>query len=214
AEEGRWIASQIPDVKYVELPGDDHLPWTGDVDALLDEVEEFLTGVRRGPEPDRVLVTILFTDIVGSTELAARLGDSRWRELLGAHHATTRRELERWRGREVDTAGAGFHIAFGGPARGIRCGLAIQDALRQRRYGVSGGCCARSRRRPQPDREAERDARECPGGRARGTGPERSRGADRGRSGRDRGRRDGLRHADRRAGAQRRADRGARRRLA
>ena len=145
AEEGRWIASRIPGAKYVELPGDEHLAWVGDTDPLLDEVEEFLTGVRRGPEPERILATILFTDIVASTELAARLGDSRWRELLASHHATVRRELERWRGREVDTAGDGFHIAFDGPARGIRCALAIRDALRplglEIRAGLHTGEC-------------------------------------------------------------------------
>jgi pimeloyl-ACP methyl ester carboxylesterase len=89
-EEGRWIAGQIAGAKYVELPGDDHLAWMGDTDGMLDEVEEFLTGVRRGPEPDRMLATVLFTDIVGSTERAAELGDRRWRELLEAHHAAVR----------------------------------------------------------------------------------------------------------------------------
>jgi len=108
----RWMARQIPGAKYVELPGNDHIPWFGDQDAILDEIEEFLTGIRRGPEPDRRLATVLFTDIVGSTERAAALGDRRWRELLEAHHAAIRRELDRYRGREVDTAGDGFLAIF------------------------------------------------------------------------------------------------------
>ena len=94
----RWMAGQISGAKYVELPGNDHIPWFGDQDAILDEVEEFLTGVRRGPDQDRMLATVLFTDIVGSTEQAAAVGDRRWRELLEAHHAAIRRELERYRG--------------------------------------------------------------------------------------------------------------------
>src|SRR3954452_1085277 len=129
AEEERWIASQIPDAKYVELAGDNHLPWLGDKDALLDEVEEFLTGIRSGPDPDRILATVLFTDIVGSTERAAALGDRRWRELLAAHHATVRHHLEHWRGQEIDTAGDGFLASFDGPARAIRCACAIRDQV-------------------------------------------------------------------------------------
>ena len=107
-EEGRWIATQIPGATFVELPGDAHTLWAGDTDEIVDEVEEFLTGARRGPEPDRVLATVLFTDIVGSTERATELGDRRWRELLERHHALVRQQLERYRGREVDTAGDGF----------------------------------------------------------------------------------------------------------
>jgi pimeloyl-ACP methyl ester carboxylesterase len=142
-EEGRWIASQIPGARFVELPGSDHLPWVGDQDAVLDEVEEFLTGVRRGPEPDRVLATVLFTDIAGSTRLAAKLGDRRWRGLLGQHHKLIRSELERFRGREVDTAGDGFLATFDGPARGIRCAQAAAEAVRvlglQLRAGLHTG---------------------------------------------------------------------------
>ena len=128
-EEGRWIASQIPGARFVELPGADHLPWIGDTDVLLDEVEEFLTGVRRGSEPDRVLATILFTDIVGASATAVALGDRAWRDLLQAHHVTVRRELARFRGRELDTAGDGFLAAFDGPARAVRCACAIRDAI-------------------------------------------------------------------------------------
>jgi pimeloyl-ACP methyl ester carboxylesterase len=128
-EEARWIAAQIPNAKYVELPGDDHLIWAGDVDGLVDEVEEFLTGSRPVQEADRVLATVLFTDIVDSTRRAAELGDRRWRELLEQHHALVRRELERFRGREVDNAGDGFLATFDGPARAIRCACAVRDGV-------------------------------------------------------------------------------------
>ncbi len=125
-EEGRYVAARIPGAKFVELSGEDHVPWIGDTDAMLDEVEEFLTGVSPEREPDRVLVTVLFTDIVGSTERASALGDTRWRDLLELHHATVRRQLDRFRGREIDTAGDGFLATFDGPARAIRCACAIQ----------------------------------------------------------------------------------------
>src|SRR5438270_4483876 len=100
---GEELAAQIPGARYVELPGIDHLPWAGDAEAVLGEVEEFLTGARSVPEPDRVLATVMFTDIVGSTQRATELGDARWRELLGAHQAAVRAELTRFRGREVKT---------------------------------------------------------------------------------------------------------------
>jgi pimeloyl-ACP methyl ester carboxylesterase len=138
-EEGRWIASQIPGARFVELPGEDHLPWVGDQDAVLDEVQEFLTGVRPPPEPDRVLATVLFTDIVGSTERATELGDRRWRELLERHHDLVRRQLDRFQGREVDTAGDGFLATFDGPARGIRCARAIGGALGELGLDVRAG---------------------------------------------------------------------------
>jgi hypothetical protein len=92
-EGSRYMADRIQGAKLVEVPGDDHLPWVGDQDEILDEVEEFLTGVRRGPDPDRVLATVLFTDVVRSTERAAELGDKRWRELLASHHVAVRRQL-------------------------------------------------------------------------------------------------------------------------
>jgi pimeloyl-ACP methyl ester carboxylesterase len=125
----RFIAEQIPGAKLVELPGGDHLPWGEDADAILDEIEEFLTGVRHGPEPDRVLATVLFTDIVGSTEKAAALGDRRWRDLLEGHHDLVRRELGRFRGREIDTSGDGFLATFDGPARAVRCASAIASGV-------------------------------------------------------------------------------------
>jgi pimeloyl-ACP methyl ester carboxylesterase len=128
-EEGRWIAAQVPGAKYVELPGDEHLIWAGDVDAVIDEVEEFLTGSRPVPEPDRMLATVLFTDIVSSTQHASALGDRRWGEVLEDHHAIVRRELERFRGREIDTAGDGFFATFDGPARAVRAAVSIRDAV-------------------------------------------------------------------------------------
>ncbi|MEP7040209.1 MAG: alpha/beta fold hydrolase [Chloroflexota bacterium] len=143
-EEGRYIADRIPGARFVELAGDDHIPWI-DADQIVDEVEEFLTGVRPGPEPDRVLATVLLTDIVGSSERAAEIGDRRWRELLEAHHALVRRELARWRGHEVDTAGDGFLATFDGPARAIRCACAIRDGLHalglEIRAGLHTGEC-------------------------------------------------------------------------
>ena len=126
---GRYLAAQIPGAKYVELAGIDHFPWVGDADAVLDEVEEFLTGVRHGPEPDRVLATVMFTDIVGSTEHVAKLGDRRWRSVLDRYYDETRKYLTIFRGREVDTAGDGFFATFDGPARGVRCACAIRDAV-------------------------------------------------------------------------------------
>jgi class 3 adenylate cyclase len=121
----RYLAEHIPDAKLVELLGVDHLPYLGDSDAILDEVQEFLTGVRPPPEHDRVLATVLFTDIVRSTEQASALGDRAWRELLERHRWLVRRELNRFRGREVDTAGDGFLSTFDGPARAVRCAQAV-----------------------------------------------------------------------------------------
>ena len=130
-EQGRLLAQQIPGAKMVELAGRDHLTFVGDQDALIDEVEEFLTGIRPAPEPDRVLATLMFTDIVGSTQRAAESGDRRWKELLASHHAGVRRELNRFRGHEVDTTGDGFLATFDGPARAIRCALAACNALHE-----------------------------------------------------------------------------------
>jgi class 3 adenylate cyclase len=144
-EEGRYIASQIPGSRYVEFPGADHSWWTQDKDAILDEVEELVTGVRPAPQPNRVLATVLFTDIVKSSERARELGDRSWAELLGRHHAAIRRELERFRGREIDTAGDGFFASFDGPARAIRCAVAIRDVVQdlglEIRAGLHTGEC-------------------------------------------------------------------------
>ena len=137
-EHARDLARRIPGAKLVVLSGDDHAPMVGDVDALADEIEEFLTGVRPG-DSDRILATVLFTDIVGSTERAVELGDRRWRELLAQHHGSVRRELGRFRGREIDTAGDGFLAAFDGPARGIRCACAIADGARRLGLEVRAG---------------------------------------------------------------------------
>jgi class 3 adenylate cyclase len=124
-EHGRFLAAQIPHARYVEVPGNDHVPYLGDSDAIIDEVEEFLTGVRHGTEANRVLVTLLFIDIVGSTEQAAALSDRFWRDLLERFRSAVRQDLARFNGREVDTAGDGFLATFDGPARAIRCGLAV-----------------------------------------------------------------------------------------
>jgi class 3 adenylate cyclase len=142
---GRYLTEHIPGAKYVELRGEDHLFFAGDTEAMLGEIEEFLTGVRPVPEIDRVLATVLFTDIVGSTERAATLGDRAWHALLDTHHGIVRRELERHRGREVDTAGDGFLATFDGPARAIRCACAIRDGVRslgiEIRAGLHTGEC-------------------------------------------------------------------------
>ncbi|MFN8174100.1 MAG: adenylate/guanylate cyclase domain-containing protein [Solirubrobacteraceae bacterium] len=127
---GQDLAERIPGARYVELEGIDHLPWAGDADAVLGEVEEFLTGARSTPEPDRVLATVMFTDIVGSTERAAEVGDTRWRELLSAHQAAVREDVARFGGREVKMLGDGCLATFDGPARAIRCGRAIADSAR------------------------------------------------------------------------------------
>ena len=129
-ESARAAARLIPGARCVELPGDDELPYIGDSDALLDVVQEFLTGARGTADFDRSLATVLFTDIVGSTQKAGQLGDRRWGYLLDEHHARTRRLLDRFRGIEVDTAGDGFFATFDGPARAVRCACAIRDAVR------------------------------------------------------------------------------------
>ncbi len=129
-EEGRYIASKIPNSKLVELPGDDHFFWAGDAEPMLQEIEEFVTGHRTAAEPDRVVATALFTDIVDSTDLAASLGDRRWRDVLQRHDDATRSELNRWRGNEIKTTGDGFLATFDGPARAIRCAQSISEAVR------------------------------------------------------------------------------------
>jgi len=127
----RAAAKLIPDARCAELPGADALPFVGDTDAVTDVIQEFLTGARPAPDFDRSLATVLFTDIVGSTQKAEELGDRRWRYLLDEHHARVRRLLDRFRGTEVDTAGDGFFVTFDGPARAIRCACAARDAVRE-----------------------------------------------------------------------------------
>ncbi len=143
--QGRYLAEHIPAAKYVELAGADHLPIAGDSDAIFDAVEEFLTGARHVEEPDRLLATVLFTDIVGSTERAAELGDRRWLRLLDEHHAVVRRELARFRGSEVKTTGDGFLATFDGPARAVRCARSIVEEIRRLglevRTGLHTGEC-------------------------------------------------------------------------
>jgi pimeloyl-ACP methyl ester carboxylesterase len=138
-EQARHLAAHIRGAKLVELPGADHTPWVGDSDALLDEIEEFLTGIRHGAELDRILATVLFTDIVGSTKRAAELGDRGWGELLEQHHTIVRRELARFRGREVNTAGDAFLITFDGPGRAIRCAVNISRQVRSLGIKIRAG---------------------------------------------------------------------------
>jgi pimeloyl-ACP methyl ester carboxylesterase len=144
-DHGRYLAERIPGAKFVELPGDEHYFHLGDTQAVLGEIEEFLTGVRHAAEFDRVLATVLFTDIVGSTERAAALGDRAWHALLATHNGVVRQELARHRGREIKIVGDGFLATFDGPARAIRCAAAIGDAVRvlgiEVRAGLHTGEC-------------------------------------------------------------------------
>jgi class 3 adenylate cyclase/dienelactone hydrolase len=141
----KYMAERIPGARFVELPGSAHIPAFGDQEPLLREIEEFLTGTTATPEPDRVLATVLFTDIVGSTEHAVRLGDARWAELIEHHNAAVRTELDRFRGREIDTAGDGFLATFDGPARAVRCAVTLARSLAESgisiRAGVHTGEC-------------------------------------------------------------------------
>jgi class 3 adenylate cyclase len=145
ARGSRFMSERIPNAKYVELEGEDHLWFVGDVDAIFDEVEGFLTGVRRNVVKDRMLATVLFTDIVDSTRKVTELGDHRWRELLTEHDALVRRELDRFRGRELKTIGDGFLATFDGPARAVTCAGAIRDRAHSLgitvRAGVHTGEC-------------------------------------------------------------------------
>ena len=138
-EAGRDLAAKIQGAKYVEQSGEDHLWFHGDADAILGEVEEFLTGTRAAEIVDRILATVMFTDIVESTRKAAALGDRRWRDLLARHDTLMRRELERHRGREVKTLGDGFLATFDGPARAIRCACSARDAMRGLEVEVRAG---------------------------------------------------------------------------
>jgi class 3 adenylate cyclase len=125
----RYMAERIPGARLVELPGDDHLPFFGDQDAVVALTQEFLTGALPIADPDRMLATVLFTDIVDSTRLASQLGDRRWHRMLEAHNAVVRSNLARFRGREVKTTGDGFLATFDGPARAIRAAHAVRAEL-------------------------------------------------------------------------------------
>jgi class 3 adenylate cyclase len=138
-EHAKSAAAAIPEGRLVELPGDNHNLFVRASD-VADEIEEFLTGSRRAPDADRVLATVLFTDIVGSTKKAAAMGDARWRDVLDVHHSAVRAELDRFRGREIDTAGDGFLATFDGPARAVRCAHAIVSSVRQAGLEIRAGC--------------------------------------------------------------------------
>jgi class 3 adenylate cyclase len=146
-EDPRYVAERIATARLAMLPGRDVPPAVGEQDPIFAELRPFLEEVREAPpeEPDRVLATVLFTDIVGSTARSAELGDAAWRELLGQHHSRVRRELARFRGREVDTAGDGFFATFDGPARAIRCACAVRESVRELgleiRAGLHAGEC-------------------------------------------------------------------------
>ena len=139
AEHGRYLADHIPGAKYVELDGSNPLWWYEGTEAAYDEIEEFLTGERRPPEPDRVLATVLFTDLVSSTERAAALGDRRWRDVVEGHDATSRRHVERYRGKIVRSTGDGMLATFDGPARAVHCAVAVRDAIRNLGLEVRAG---------------------------------------------------------------------------
>jgi class 3 adenylate cyclase len=145
---GRHLAGRLPSARYVELPGADHFPWVGDTEAVLGEVEEFLTGARSAGATERVLATVLFADLVDSTALAARLGDRGWGELLRAFHQRARTEVERFGGTEIDTAGDGYFAAFDGPARAVRCADRLRRAMAELgvevRQGIHTGECERN----------------------------------------------------------------------
>ena len=152
------MASRIAGARLVELPGSEHFPWVGDPDAIVDEVERFVVALGEvEAELDRVLATVLFTDVAGSTEKAAELGDRRWKELVEEHHRRVRGQLARYRGVEVDTAGDGFFATFDGPARAVRCATVDRRRGRPARHRGPGG---RAHRRGRDDRrEGGRDGR-------------------------------------------------------
>ncbi len=139
-EGGRYVAERIPGATLVELPGADWIPWGDDQDALLDTVEEFLTGSKPVPETDRVLATVLLTDIVDSTRRAAALGDARWRDAIAAHDEHARTAIDRFRGRYVNTTGDGMLATFDGPARAVRCAQAIAEAIQPLALEIRAGC--------------------------------------------------------------------------
>jgi class 3 adenylate cyclase len=138
-QHGRYLAAHIPGARYAELPGTDNLIWAGDQDAVVAEIQDFVTGVRPAPDRRRVLATVLFTDIVGSTQLASEIGDRRWKRTLADHNGVVRRELVRFGGHEVRVVGDGFLATFDGPARAVRCALAIRDDVAHLGLAVRAG---------------------------------------------------------------------------
>jgi class 3 adenylate cyclase len=141
-ENSRYIAGQIPGAKLIELPGSDTAAYAGDAESLAGEIEEFFTGIRRPTDADRVLATLLFTDIAGSTEKAAELGDAAWKQVLAEHDERARVEIERYRGRWINTTGDGVLAIFDGPARAVRCAGAIGGAVRDLGIEIRAGCHA------------------------------------------------------------------------
>jgi class 3 adenylate cyclase len=139
AEHGRYLAEHIPGAKYVELPGIDNLIWAGNQEAILDEIQDFVTGVRPAATTHRVLATVLFTDIVGSTKAAAEMGDDRWQRLLDDHYRVIRRQLDRYGGQEIKTVGDGMLATFDGPARAVRCAAGIRDGVRELGLEIRAG---------------------------------------------------------------------------
>ena len=136
---GRYLAERIPNARFVELDGGDHLVWVGDSESVADEIGEFLTGTRHIAEPNRVLATVLFTDMVESTSRAVALGDARWRALISDHDRLVRAQLTRFRGREIDRRGDGFLAIFDGPARAIRCALSIVERMHELGIQIRAG---------------------------------------------------------------------------
>lgn len=145
--EAEYLADHIPGAKLVLLDGEDHIPWWGDQEPLMGEIQEFLTGARTSPPTERALLTVLVTDIVGSTEKAAAMGDLRWKDLLHVHDAIVRREVKSYGGQEINTTGDGFVLAFTGPTRAIQCATAISQELARlgliTRAGLHTGECER-----------------------------------------------------------------------
>ena len=139
ADHGRYLAAHIEGSTYLELPGTDNLIWAGNQEAIVEEIAAFVTGVRPAPEPNRVLATVLFTDIVGSTKLAAELGDARWQAVISEHDAIARRQVERYGGRAVKSVGDGILATFDGPARAVRCAAAIRDDVVQLGLDIRAG---------------------------------------------------------------------------
>jgi class 3 adenylate cyclase len=142
-EESQYLADQIPDARVLEIEGGDHEMYSGDVDAVLDAVEEFVTGARRVPDTNRVLATVLFTDIVDSTRKATEVGDTRWKDLLAEHDERAKAEIERFRGRYIESTGDGLIATFDGPARAVHCAQAIgQESVRGLAVHIGARVCA------------------------------------------------------------------------